>query len=176
MEENYREKRVLNDFAKKIGNPYGLEKNKEAVLDVLKDHHIDKNLDKEAGYKRDAVVKDITKIIGLDYETRKSVAAFGVKKPETVKPKINAGADRKRIYDEIMAKRNRNVRIESGNKTLGDRRTIVQDFSVSNKHMRSETLVHGTNKKSVYRSQSRLFHGSSENNNGIKDMLRRIQS
>src|SRR5476651_1785674 len=98
MEENYKTKKAFGDFAKKIGNPYGLEKNKKAVLDVMiKQKITTTNL---PNFREKKLLKSISGITGLGYEAKKAVLEFGKNKSESIKSKI----DMNKTYDEIRNK------------------------------------------------------------------------
>ncbi|NTW26980.1 MAG: hypothetical protein HGA36_01510 [Candidatus Moranbacteria bacterium] len=164
MSENFKMEKSFNSFAKKVGNPYGLEKNKEAVMEVLKTQHVE-NIDRVADYKQAEVVKKIAKITGLGYKTRQAVLGLGKTKSSS---KEQGNVDRKRIYDEIVNKGKESVR-----NGLANKQSKLIDLSASEKHMRDVSLMRSVNEKTIGRG---LPSHASQDNDNVKNMLREIQS
>jgi hypothetical protein len=153
MEKDFKTEKAFSGFARELGNPYALKKNEDAVKKILKDYRVE-NLSREPGHKQSDVLKKIAKITNLEYKTRKAVLAYGEK--EAVQTKTTA-----RQNGIFSPKTSGAVGVGAG-----ERRTLVQDFSVSNNALRNNGAV----------VSSINENGINDRTDNVRNRLKGIQS
>ena len=178
MEQNYIQKRILNNVMKdrNIGRTLGLEKNKKIVLDTMIEKKVSTDLSKLPGYKRKEFVQAVTGKIGIGYETKKAFqSVYGDKKPQSPPHNINAAEEnvaRKSSYDEIMNKRKN---ISQGGEIKYEKSKTL-NFSASDKGLRRADALLIKPKEKPHHFYDPARAREIEEDDDLKERLKKIQS